>query len=111
MTLLNGELRIKNRSLLHLLSVVGQLGNNNISSRIYIEACRARGISVTESFFLHYETLFDYGFLVVVNSTEYSQAKLIDETDVTNIRIHEGWDSQFSMTSQGQAFYDRFGGF
>jgi hypothetical protein len=59
--------RISNQSLLRQLAVVVQLGAVNVSSRLFVEVCRNRGQAIGELFFLHFDTLFDYGFLTSVS--------------------------------------------
>jgi len=99
-------MRIKNQSLLQLLSVVVQLGNFDISSRVFVEACQDKGLTVGESFFLHFETLFDYGFLAETKFAEQAVKDSGDKLDLTNC-MNKAWDSQFSLTNEGQEFLGR----
>ncbi len=99
--------RIRNQTLLQLLRVVVRLGSSDVSSRLFVEACRESGLTVNEVHFLHFETLFDYGFLNYV----------VDEADVTKSTqpfdiqrlLDKSWDRQFSLTHSGLEFLNRYG--
>jgi len=100
--------RISNQSLLRQLAVVVQLGGLEISSRLFVEVCRKRGQTTNELFFLHFDTLFDYGFLTIVSPVnERQDANSTTETGFP--RIAEEWDMQFSLTHNGQEFLQRYG--
>lgn len=101
-------MRIRNQALLQLLSVVVQLGSINVSSRLFVEACQERGLSINESHFLHFDTLFDYGFLVST-AQAVSPASKSGLFDVERLKMGESWDVQFSMTHSGLEFLHRFG--
>lgn len=100
--------RISNQSLLRQLAVVVQLGSLKVSSRLFVEACRERGQTIGELFFLHFDVLFDYGFLTVVSQVDERQQDNIS-VEERLARINEEWDAQFSLTHDGQEFLQRYG--
>lgn len=100
--------RISNQSLLRQLAVVVQLGALDVSSRLFVEVCRKRGQTIGELFYLHFDTLFDYGFLKIVSPLNEKQgADISIEAGLS--RIVDEWDIQFSLTHKGQEFLQRYG--
>lgn len=100
--------RISNQSLLRQLSVVVQLGAVEVSSRLFVDACRERGETIGELFFLHFDILFDYGFLTFVSPLDQpSQVDMTVEARLAS--ISKEWDAQFSLTHDGQEFLQRYG--
>jgi len=105
---LTSKTRIRNQSLLQLLSVAVRLGSQSISWRVFVEASRTRGFNIGESYFLHFDTLIDYGFLVVTESP----AKALKFKDQISANVEsscESWDMQFSITHSGLEFFHRYG--
>ena len=100
--------RISNQSLLRQLAVVVQLGGHGVSSRLFVEVCRQRGQTTGELFFLHFDTLFDYGFLKIVSPVNERQNGN-SATEAGFLRIADEWDIQFSLTHNGQEFLQRYG--
>ena len=100
--------RISNQSLLRQLAVVVQLGGLDVSSRLFVEVCRKRGQTTGESFFLHFDTLFDYGFLTIASPVSERQ-DINNNTETGFSDIAHDWDIQFSLTHNGQEFLQRYG--
>ena len=100
--------RIRNQALLQLLSVVVQLGSRGVSSRLFVEACRERGLTINGSYFLHFDTLFDYGFLSYAKEVA-SSASVTKQFNLQQLMMDESWDRQFSMTHNGLDFLHRYG--
>jgi len=102
--------RIRNQSLSQLLAVVVHLGCTGISSRVFVEACKDQGISPDDVFFLHFDTLFDYGFLKATESTEHIPLSAISKSPgVQTVAIDKSFDVAFSLTHSGQEFLHRYG--
>ena len=82
--------------------------------KLFVEVWQQRGYQVNDEFFLHFDTLFEYGFLIqtgqdVADSLVNSSAEVsISAAALTDaLRPYE---IQFSMTKNGGDFLERYGG-
>ncbi len=100
--------RISNQALLQLLSVVAQLGGKDVSSRLFVEVCGERGLAINDSHFLHFDTLFDYGFLAYA-ADDTDSAIDGKPFDIQQLMMDESWDRFFTMTHNGLEFLHRYG--
>jgi|GEM_PF-1495037 len=111
--------RISNHSLSRLLSVVVQLGGSDISSRVFVEACKDKGLTIGDAYFLHFDTLFDYGFLAsspsqdesreTVTASEPSSTVEASDNLIGGLFIEKNADLVFSLTHSGLEFLHRYG--
>jgi len=100
--------RIKNQSLSKLLRLVVQLGGTKISSHVFVEASRECGFTIGDAYFLHFDTLFDYGFLRFDPDLVKSESARYRE-EFYRVSIDQQTDLQFSLTHTGQEFLHRYG--
>ena len=98
------NLRIQNQYLLSILSLVTQLGAQNVSSVLLVEAWKNRGRSCDDNFFMHFDVLHNYQFLKPTNENN----KLVGLEEL--LSITSGEDRFVSITHEGQEFLHRYGG-
>lgn len=97
------SLRIKNQYLIGILSVVTELGASNVSTALVVKTWKAKGRLCDEQFFMHFDVLCSYQFLKQ-NCCEKVRSfeQLLD--------FPTGQDSLVTITQEGQAFVERYGG-
>ena len=90
--------------MLSLLSLITQLGAQNVSSALIVEAWKDRGRECDELFFMHFDVLHNYQFLKP--SGEGDKPMSIQQL----LEFDFEQDRFVSITHEGREFLDRFGG-
>jgi len=98
------SLRIRNQYLLGILSVITELGARDVSAKLVVEAWKAKGRVCDEQFFLHFDALCNYKFLVLT----CTEQKLLDIEKLLEFSAEQ--DNLVTITHEGQAFFERYGG-
>jgi len=97
-------LRVRNQYLLSILSLATQLGEQNVSTQLLVEAWKGHGRACDENFFMHFDVLSEYKFLTASSKDE--QVLSLDEV----LRFGGEQDQFVSVTHAGREFLDRYGG-
>jgi len=97
------SLRIRNRYLVSILSVVAELGSRDVSTALVVEAWKAKGRVCDEQFFMHFDILCSYRFL---NQT-HSKQQVAEFKQ--RLEFSAEWNSLVTITHEGQAFSERYG--
>lgn len=95
--------RIRNQYLLSILSLLNELGAKNISSTVMVEAWQAKGRECNDVFFMHYDVLSTYRFIVQTNADEL----VVGFDKLLELSMEQ--DSLVSITHEGREFLDRYG--
>ena len=98
----NKPTRISNQYLLRLLATLSKLGRTNVSTQILVEVWQSQQWPVDDVFFLHFDVLAEYGFVVVNGGPTPSD-------DINALLSHPGvFEQQVSITQAGTDFFERY---
>lgn len=99
--------RIRNQYLLAILASVIGLGTQKISEQALVDQWKLRDHSVDDIFFMHYDILFDYGFLERHENGDNDSSS--PESFRAMIKSFQRHSVLISVTHEGQEFLDRYG--
>lgn len=97
-------LRVRNQYLLSILSLATQLGEQNVSTALLVEAWKERGRVCDENFFMHFDVLHEYQFIKSIAGDE----QLLDLDQMLSFNSEQ--DRLISITHAGREFLERYGG-
>lgn len=81
-----------------------QLGVQNVSSVLLVEAWKSLGRPCDDNFFMHFDVLYNYQFLK--SSGEVGRLVSVEQL----LQLSAVQDRFVSITHEGQEFLHRFGG-
>jgi len=94
--------RISNQYLLRILTLVAGLGRTDVSARVLVESWTSQGRTADDIFFLHFDVLFEYGFLQGKSSNELTNGF------ESLMAGQSTFDMQLSITQNGTDFLHRY---
>ncbi len=84
--------------------MVTELGVQDVSTALVVEAWKAKGRVCDEQFFMHFDVLCSYQFLKQTRAEE----ELLGIEQLMEFSSEQ--DKLVSITHEGQAFFERYGG-
>lgn len=101
--------RVSNQYLLMLLIAVRRLGCADVSAKLLVEVWQSQGRHVNEIFFLHFDVLIEYGFLIVSEKVGQSVSQSSDSF-ASLLEPLIALDVQVSISDTGTDFLERYYG-
>jgi len=84
--------------------VITELGARNVSAKLVVEAWKAKGRVCDEQFFMHFDVLCSYQFL----KQTYHEEPVLGIEQLLEFSAEQ--DNLVSITHEGHAFLERYGG-